>query len=181
LFYDKNTYNNRSTSADTPARLTAIIEALTKISEKIKIVLPLHPRTKKLLPQNLDKNIYDKLLINRNIQIIPSASFFEIIVLEKNAKLIMTDSGGLQKEAYFFQKPCVILRPETEWVEIVENGTGIIVDADKNLIINAFNDLLNKNFDFPQVFGYGKAAEFMLEIMSEKLKKNKINGTNNYC
>jgi len=153
---------HRDNNTDHPERLTAIVEALIKISEKMKIVLPLHPRTKKLLPQNLPKEIYDKLQNNSNIVIIPPASFFEIIVLEKHSKLIMTDSGGLQKEAYFFKKPCVILRPETEWVEIVEQQTGTISDADKDLILSDFDKLIQSKLHFPPVFGDGRAAEFIL-------------------
>jgi UDP-GlcNAc3NAcA epimerase len=153
---------HRDNNTDNPERLTAIVEALIEISEKIKIVLPLHPRTKKLLPENLSKETFDKLQNNSNITIIPPASFFEIIVLEKHSQLIMTDSGGLQKEAYFFKKPCVILRPETEWVEIVEQQAGIIADADKQMILNAFEKLSQLKPNFPPVFGDGHSAEFTL-------------------
>jgi UDP-GlcNAc3NAcA epimerase len=93
---------------------------------------------------------------------IPPASFFEIIVLEKNCKLVMTDSGGVQKEAYYFEKPVIILRPETEWVEIVENEVGKITDANKENIINAYQYFeSNQNLSYPPVFGDGKAAEFI--------------------
>ncbi|MDR2824172.1 MAG: UDP-N-acetyl glucosamine 2-epimerase, partial [Prevotellaceae bacterium] len=153
---------HRDNNTDNSERLTAIVEALLEITDATKIVLPLHPRTKKLLPENLSQSLYDKLLNNCNIQIVPPVSFFEIIALEKHSKLIMTDSGGLQKEAYFFKKPCVILRPETEWVEIVKNGTGIIADASKMLIINAFKTLKNGKFNFSPVFGDGQASEFIL-------------------
>ena len=157
---------HRDNNTDNPERLTEIIEALIEISEKIKIVLPLHPRTKKLLPQNLSKEIYDKLQSN-NIIIIPPASFFEIIVLEKHSQLVMTDSGGLQKEAYFFKKPCVILRPETEWVELVEQQVGILADADKESILNAFEKLSQSKPNFPPVFGDGRSAEFTLKKIIE--------------
>ena len=106
---------HRDNNTDNPERLTAIAEALLEITERgYKIVLPLHPRTKKLLPQNLSEDDYRRITSNPDILIIPPVSFFEIIVLERHASLIMTDSGGLQKEAYFFRKPCLILRPETE-------------------------------------------------------------------
>ncbi len=76
----------------------------------------------------------------------------------------MTDSGGLQKEAYFFKKPVIILRPETEWIEIVENGNGIITDANSENIINAYQHFENKkDFSFPSIFGDGKTAEFICE------------------
>ncbi len=82
--------------------------------------------------------------------------------------MVITDSGGLQKEAFFFKKPCVILRPETEWVEIVENGNAIITDYHKEKIIDAvayFSD--NSDLTYPDFYGNGKAAEFICsEIVS---------------
>ena len=83
----------------------------------IEIVLPLHPRTAKLLPENLKPEAYERLKASERVRLVPPASFFEIIELERNARIVMTDSGGVQKEAFFFERPCVILRPETEWVE----------------------------------------------------------------
>ena len=89
-----------------------------------------------------------------------------MIALERHTQLIMTDSGGVQKEAYFFKKPGIILRPETEWVEIVETGNAILADADECRIMKAwahFKD--NPPTVFPEIFGDGHAAEFMLEQM----------------
>lgn len=155
---------HRDNNTDDPERLTAIAEALLEITERgYKIVLPLHPRTKKLLPQNLSEEDYRRITSNPDILIIPPVSFFEIIVLERHASLIMTDSGGLQKEAYFFRKPCLILRPETEWVEIVEQHAGIITDADKELIVRSFDEYIDTEPQFPPLFGDGHSAEFMLD------------------
>ena len=155
---------HRDNNTDNPERLTAIIESLLEITERgYKIVLPLHPRTKKLLPQNLSEDDYRRITSNPDILIIPPVSFFEIIVLERHASLIMTDSGGLQKEAYFFRKPCLILRPETEWVEIVEQHAGIITDADKELIVRSFDEYIDTEPQFPPLFGDGHSAEFMLD------------------
>ncbi len=155
---------HRDNNTDDPERLTAIAEALLEITERgYKIVLPLHPRTKKLLPQNLSEDDYRRITSNPDILIIPPVSFFEIIVLERHASLIMTDSGGLQKEAYFFRKPCLILRPETEWVEIVEQHAGIITDADKELIVRSFDEYIDTEPQFPPLFGDGHSAEFMLD------------------
>lgn len=155
---------HRDNNTDNPERLTAIAEALLEITERgYKIVLPLHPRTKKLLPQNLSEDDYRRIFSNPDILIIPPVSFFEIIVLERHASLIMTDSGGLQKEAYFFRKPCLILRPETEWVEIVEQHAGIVTDADKELIVRSFDEYIDTEPQFPPLFGDGHSAEFMLD------------------
>ena len=103
---------------------------------------------------------------------IPPAGFLDIIALEKNAELIITDSGGLQKEAYFFKKPCVILRSETEWVEIVENGNALIADADKNQIVSASNSLLSqKEYTYPLFFGDGNASYFIVDKILKTLGK----------
>jgi UDP-GlcNAc3NAcA epimerase len=126
--------------------------------------LPLHPRTNHLLKNNLNASLYGKTVSNKRIKIIEPVSFIEMIVLESNCKLVVTDSGGLQKEAFYFKKPCVILRKETEWVEIVECGAAILVDANETAVLKAY-DLLNSNNNliYPPLFGNGKAAEFICE------------------
>ena len=162
---------HRDNNTDDKERLSSIFSALLEIAEKdgIKVVLPLHPRTAKLLPVNLDAFLYEKVKASQWIQIIPPASFFEIIELEKNAKIVMTDSGGVQKEAFFFEKPCVIFRPETEWIEIVNHGAGIIADADRKRILDAYMTLTDKKVIFPPLFGDGNAAKFILERIVEYL------------
>jgi len=131
---------HRAVNTDDPRKLTSIFSAITKISEteKMIFVLPLHPRTTKILKNNLKESIYKKSQNNPFIKIIPPASFLDMMMLEKNALMILTDSGGVQKEAFFFKKPCIIIRSESEWVEIVECGLGIITDADETRIHNAF-------------------------------------------
>lgn len=163
---------HRDSNTDSKKRLTSIFQALLDISERdmIDIVLPLHPRTAKLLSVNLDKNIYEKVHTSNRIRLIPPASFFEIIELERNAKIVMTDSGGVQKEAFFFERPCVILRPETEWVEIVEHGAGIIANADYDKIITAYQELTGKTIKFPHLFGDGKAAIKILYTIIDYLQ-----------
>ncbi|MGE0635571.1 MAG: non-hydrolyzing UDP-N-acetylglucosamine 2-epimerase [Bacteroidia bacterium] len=163
---------HRDSNTDNPERLTAILEALNEISteQSIDMILPLHPRTLKMLNGEVYSTIYDLLKEKKRIKIIPPASFFDMIVLEKNAKLIITDSGGVQKEAYFFKKPSIVLRPETEWKEIAENGVAIIADADKQKIKSAYDYFSSKNdLKFPAVFGDGKAAEFICNKMLETL------------
>lgn len=162
---------HRPNNTDEPARLTAIISSLLTITEQeeITLVLPLHPRTKNLLDKNLSKEVYEKLMTSPRVKIIPPASFFEIIVLEKNARIVMTDSGGVQKESFFFERPCVILRPETEWVEIVEHGAGIIADANPDRIIDAYKKLVGTAPTFPPLFGDAHAAEHILAQIIEYL------------
>ena len=155
---------HRDSNTDHPVRLSAIFKAIIRLSEECRIVLPLHPRTSKLLKTNLDEELQKQVFNNTNISLIPPVSFLEMIALERHARLVMTDSGGVQKEAYFFKKPCIILRPETEWVEIVQTGNAILADADESRIMQAWRHFKNNPpTSFPEIFGDGHAAEFMLE------------------
>ncbi|MCF8368344.1 MAG: UDP-N-acetylglucosamine 2-epimerase (non-hydrolyzing) [Bacteroidales bacterium] len=159
---------HRDFNTDDPLRLNSIFTALNQITADfgVEIVLPLHPRTSGVLIKHLSPELYKATFANPKIKIIPPASFFDILVLEKNCKMVMTDSGGVQKEAYFFKKPVIILRPETEWVEIVENGCGIICNADLNKIKDAFQHFSeNQNRNYPSIFGNGNAAEFICRKM----------------
>jgi len=159
---------HRNNNTDEPVRLNSLFSALYAIANKnnCKVVLPLHPRTAKLLSKNLSSELYSNIKTSSLIKIISPVSFLEMIALEKNASLIMTDSGGVQKEAYFFRKPCIILRAETEWVELVECGSAKIADADEKKIIEAFDYFKEKKgLEFPDIFGDGKAAEFICSQM----------------
>jgi len=161
---------HRDNNTDDPKRLNAIFEAIHKIAHdnQIDILLPLHPRTSKILKENLKPETFKNINANPFIKIIPPVSFLDIVLLEKNCKMVMTDSGGLQKEAYFFNKPVIILRAETEWVEIVENGTAIITDAITENILKAFQHFeKKKDLSYPAIFGDGKAAEFICKKILE--------------
>lgn len=163
---------HRNNNTDEPARLNALFNALYKISEAnhLDVLLPLHPRTAKLLEFNLEAELHQKIKASKHFKIIPPVSFLEMIALEKNCKIVMTDSGGVQKEAFYFEKPCVILRTETEWVELVECGAAMIADADERKIMEAYKTLTSKtNMQFPKIYGDGKAAEFICEEMLENL------------
>lgn len=162
---------HRPNNTDNPSRLSDILSTLVSLAEEdgISLVLPLHPRTKKLMGTNLKPEVYEKLMNSPLVKIIPPASFFDIIVLEKNARIVMTDSGGVQKESFFFEKPCVILRPETEWVEIVEHGAGIITDADPEKIKDAYSKLLGTHPKFPQLFGDANASIKILQTIEDYL------------
>lgn len=163
---------HRNNNTDEPVRLNSLFKALNDISKKneLDIVLPLHPRTAKLLDSNLDADLLNKVRSNSKFKIIAPASFLEMIALEKNCKLVMTDSGGVQKEAFYFEKPCVILRPETEWVELVECGAAIVTDANEQKIKQAFEALTQKSdLQFPKFYGDGKASEFICAQMLEHL------------
>ena len=160
---------HRNNNTDEPKRLNAIFRALLDISEiyNIKVVLPLHPRTRKLMPKNLSQELMDRLNDSKNIKVIEPASFFDIIELEKNAKVVVTDSGGVQKESFFFETPTVIMLHDTPWVEIVENNAGICVDADYDRIMEAYRVLSTQEVKFPKLFGDGHAAN---KILNEIIK-----------
>jgi UDP-GlcNAc3NAcA epimerase len=162
---------HRDSNTDIEDNLIGILEALLSCQEEtqMKIVLPLHPRTKAKIEQLKDQDFVKRFINNSNILILPPAGFNDIIILEKNTRLIITDSGGLQKEAYFFKKPCVILREQTEWVEIVENGNAILTGADNSKIKDAISLLLAKNdYTYPALFGDGKAGKFICsKILSD--------------
>jgi UDP-GlcNAc3NAcA epimerase len=156
---------HRDTNTDDIERLSDILVTLSSLAEqrKITLVMPFHPRTIVSLKTNL-YTLYCKLCESRLIKIIPPVSFLEMILLEKNSRMIITDSGGVQKESHFFKRPCIVLRKETEWVELVNNGTARLVDADPVRISEEFNNLFDShdNLEYPGFYGDGKAAEFIL-------------------
>jgi len=161
---------HRNNNTDDPVRLGALFEALLQIVSHsgMDLVLPLHPRTAKMLKSNLTTELYERITQTKQIKIIPPVSFLDMIRLEQQAAMIITDSGGVQKEAYFFKKPCIILRPETEWKEIVEVGAAVITDADEKRIVAAYEKFSsNPPAGFPEIFGDGKAAEFICGEMLE--------------
>jgi UDP-GlcNAc3NAcA epimerase len=163
---------HRNNNTDDPSRLNALFNSLYTIcvNDKLDVVLPLHPRTAKMLETNLKPELLKNIRSNPNFHILPPASFLEMIALEKNCRIVMTDSGGVQKEAFYFEKPCVILRPETEWVELVECGTAVITDADGDKILKAYKDLSTKTgMAFPKLYGNGHASEFICEEMLKHL------------
>ena len=165
---------HRDTNTDDIVRLEEILVTLKAMAEErdIILVMPLHPRTIGSLKTKL-KKLYDDLKYCKHIKIIPPVSFLEMILLEKNCKMIVTDSGGVQKESHFFKKPCIVLRNETEWIELVNNGTAKLVGADSVRIRSEFDYFMDShlNLEYPGFYGNGKTAEFILNeilLMFEK-------------
>ncbi len=164
---------HRDHNTDHPERLAAIIRAFISLVNEysIPLVLPLHPRTLKLLPVNLSPELYQQFTTNPFIRIIPPASFFDMIMLEASCRLVITDSGGVQKEAFFNEKPCVILRPETEWTEIIEHHCGLLADADTPRIINATHHFMHHPvLTFPPLYGDGNAGNFICTTLLESAR-----------
>lgn len=159
---------HRNDNTDSKIKLKDLFSTFLEITEihQLKIILPLHPRTSKMMDQLLDSKLLKKIHESNLLTIIDPASFLDMIALEKNAELIITDSGGVQKEAYFFKKPCIILRPQTEWVEIVETKSAVISDTNSKIILEATERFLsNPDLKFPEVFGDGNAASFIAKEM----------------
>jgi UDP-GlcNAc3NAcA epimerase len=127
-------------------------------------VMPFHPRTLNSLKAGLN-DLLDDLKRSSYIRIIPPVSYLAMTLLEKTCSLIITDSGGVQKESHFFRKPCIVLRKETEWIELVANGTVRLADANTEVIRSSFAGYMEsgQNLDYPGFYGDGKTAEFILK------------------
>ncbi|NOX62608.1 MAG: UDP-N-acetylglucosamine 2-epimerase (non-hydrolyzing) [Chloroflexi bacterium] len=150
---------HRPYNTDVRENLHAILTALAEIEEKV--VFPVHPRTRsKMLEFDMDIHA----LQARGVHFIEPVSYFDMLILEENAKAILTDSGGVQKEAFFLSVPCITLRPETEWVETVEAGWNVVVGADRDKILHAANSLRVTGAP-PLIFGDGRAAEKIVDIL----------------
>jgi UDP-GlcNAc3NAcA epimerase len=130
---------HRQENTDNIASLKAIFKGLSKINKEQRVILPLHPRTKKILENHQ---------LSYDLTFIKPVGYFDMLELLKNCSLVVTDSGGLQKEAFFNKKHVVIARGETEWVELVRYGFGKIVGANTAKIYRAFQDFNKNSFDF---------------------------------
>jgi UDP-GlcNAc3NAcA epimerase len=149
---------HRAENTDSIIDITNIFKSLEIIAKDIQVILPLHPRTK----AKLETIGYD--FDTSKITFVTPVGYLEMIYLLKNCNLVMTDSGGLQKEAYFFQKNCITLREETEWVELVEHGFNVLVGSNIQKILASVAQMSSRknNFNIP-LYGNGNAAEIILE------------------
>lgn len=157
---------HRDHNTDDAGKLSAILSSLIDLHafHGLSVVLPLHPRTRKRLDELVEPALREQVLAGEGIRIIPPVGFLDMIALERHARLVLTDSGGVQKEAYFFGIPCVILRPETEWVELVDQGQAILADTDPERISSAASAFLSGGMPTcPPLFGDGHAAERIVE------------------
>ena len=148
---------HRAENTDNIERLQSIISALNSIDETI--LLPIHPRTKKVL---LDMD----LRLKPHIRIIGPVGYFDMVAVESSARMILTDSGGIQKEAYWLKVPCVTLRDETEWIETVEKGWNRLTGADSSAIIEAVNNFAPPP-GYTPLYGDGKAAKYVLQTINK--------------
>jgi UDP-GlcNAc3NAcA epimerase len=152
---------HRAENTDNISRLKNIIESLNECEKQV--LLPLHPRTKKYL---LDYG----LIFSDNVKVIEPVGYLDMICLEMYANKIVTDSGGVQKEAFFMKKPCITIRDETEWIETVYNGWNKIVGTDKNAIIDSIMNFVPQK-EQEDIFGDGTAAKQILNIINSEIKR----------
>ncbi len=149
---------HRQENTDNIERLNSIVKAINELNDE-RFVFPVHPRTRKILAQN-------NLNFGSHVKLIDPIGYFEMIAYEENCKCVLTDSGGVQKEAFFFEKPCITMRDSTEWVELVESGWNTLAGADSKKIIETI-----KNIRRPEsqelLYGKGNCAEL---ICKELLK-----------
>ena len=148
---------HREENTSRPERFSSIIAALNVIAEDTLVVLPAHPRIRSILPN---------VTINSNIKILEPLGYFGMMKLVDNCQLVLTDSGGLQKEAFFFKKNCVILREQTEWTELVEHGFNMISGIERDHIYNCYKEMKHRdnNFDI-DLFGNGHAGEIIVDSL----------------
>ena len=153
---------HRPYNTDIPENLQNILSAFIEINEPI--IFPVHPRTRKLL----EANSFSHLTSHASLKMIPPVGYLDMLILEQNAKAILTDSGGMQKEAYFFGVPCITMRTETEWVETVEVGWNVVVGADYKKIVDAASLIKPPAAQLPELYGNGRAGERIVHILSCK-------------
>jgi len=146
---------HRAENTDNPKPLKSILSALNEIAKDVPVILPLHPRTKKMI------KAYRLFSKTQRIKLTDPVSYLDMLKLEKNAKAILTDSGGVQKEAYWFGVPCFTLRDETEWIETVRSGWNVLVGRGEKRIIEEVkrNERRKKPPKKKWIFGDGKASE----------------------
>lgn len=153
---------HRAYNTDDPQTLKAIFSALASINEPV--IFPIHPRTRQKL---LDLGILAYVSTKGNLKLIDPVSYLDMLILEQNARMILTDSGGVQKEAYFFFVPCLTLRPETEWVETVQSGWNILVGSDVGQIVYQSQEFVPP-LSHPPLFGSGQAVMQIIKIMKRR-------------
>lgn len=150
---------HRAENTDVPERLAAIGSALEAISAELPVVLPIHPRTAAVLRRSSMKL--------RAILIDP-VGYLDMVRLIQGSSVVLTDSGGLQKEAFFFRRPCVTLRDETEWTELVDGGFNRLAGAESSAIVSAFRAAVASRPDFEvNLFGDGHAGDLIARTLAE--------------
>jgi UDP-N-acetylglucosamine 2-epimerase len=150
---------HRAANTDDPARLAQIVQAMNRVTEAI--VFPAHPRTTKAMARL-------KLQLEAHVRLIEPVGYFDMMMLEENARLIATDSGGVQREAYFLGIPCLTLRDETEWVETVAAGWNRLVGIEPERVLDAWFNF-TPPAERPPIFGDGTAGQRIAQILTDEV------------
>lgn len=151
---------HRADNTDSAERLTHIVTALNEINQSQPVVCPIHPRTKNLLAE---------LPVQPEFTLLDPVSYFEMLWLLQHCGLVITDSGGLQKEAYFFGKYCITMRDQTEWVELISAGMNTLVGANKDTILETYAQVANKKVSGGSLYGDGNAAQKIVQKLLDML------------
>lgn len=154
---------HRAENTDDPERLAGFVKSLNLIHQELPIVCPLHPRTRmKLAEYNL----------SLDVTVIDPVGYFDMVELLKHCRMVFTDSGGLQKEAFFFKKPCTTMRDQTEWVELVDNGYNQLSTPNEAQMLSSFAEMMCKPPDFTHdLYGDGNAAKAILQHLKSNLSR----------
>jgi UDP-GlcNAc3NAcA epimerase len=151
---------HRAENTDDPVRIRAIVEGLGRLSEEIRVVLPLHPRTRNVLGAM-------GLGLPPGVQLCEPLGYVDMLMLEKHARAIVTDSGGVQKEAYFFRVPCITLRDETEWVELVESGWNLLLPPrNAEQVHRGVREGMDRTGREVDLYGSGEAGASIAQILA---------------
>jgi UDP-GlcNAc3NAcA epimerase len=161
---------HRAENTDTVKHLEPILKILTQL--ELPVVFPIHPRVRERLVQSREYRALGRALQrSRQLHITPPVSYLDMLMLEENARLILTDSGGVQKEAYFLSIPCITLRDETEWLETLRGGWNRLGPRDQSQLLSSVHGVWSGNGTRPKstpnlaIFGNGRAAEFILATL----------------
>jgi UDP-N-acetylglucosamine 2-epimerase len=152
---------HRAENTDNPSRLKSILKALKEIGKDIPVILPLHPRTKKMI------DTYHLFRETKGIKLIDPVCYLDMLKLEKHAKVILTDSGGVQKEAFWFRVPCITLRDETEWMETIQGGWNVLAGSRTKSIVEEVRHRVGEKLTSKGMglFGDGKASGRIVKII----------------
>jgi UDP-GlcNAc3NAcA epimerase len=147
---------HRAENTDDPRRLRSIVEAINH-TDNCQFIFPVHPRTRKILER-------EKLVFAGHVRLIEPAGYLEMLGFEASCSAVLTDSGGVQKEAFFFKKPCITMRDSTEWVELVDSGWNTLSGADTDRIVSALQNITIP-VDYPALYGDGHCAEKIIAVL----------------
>lgn len=155
---------HRAENTNTTQNIQEIVSALNLVNQEIEVVVPLHPRTRKVIEASG---------LSIDFRVIDPVGYLDMIQLIKSCEFVMTDSGGLQKEAYFFGKHCLTFRNETEWVELVDNGFNILTGPNREKIVDGVRSLMGKTSDFGKsLYGFGQASAIIKDSIKAFYFKN---------